>query len=95
MGAAWHGPRHGTRAVTLLVGLLIALGGAPGAGRADTLFEVERARALARSGMPVDRYDQELLDRWGALSGTPPRDVRAKRTTQDRHSKKRPRARTR
>ena len=39
--------------------------------RADTIFEVENARANARAGGPVSNLDAELLNRWGALSGTP------------------------
>ena len=38
---------------------------------ADTIFEVENARANARAGGPVSNLDAELLNRWGALSGTP------------------------
>ena len=38
---------------------------------ADTIFEVEHARANPRAGRPVSESDAELLNRWGALSGTP------------------------
>lgn len=38
---------------------------------ADTIFEVEHARATARAGGPLSDNDLELLDRWGRLSGTP------------------------
>lgn len=38
---------------------------------ADTIFEVEHARGIARSGGPVSSHDAEILERWGALSGTP------------------------
>ena len=38
---------------------------------ADTIFEVENARANARARGPVSNLDAELLNRWGALSGTP------------------------
>lgn len=51
------------------VAAVLALGSAPAI--ADTLFEVEHARAIARSGGPVSEHDAELLERWGALSGTP------------------------
>lgn len=37
--------------------------------QADTIFEVEHARHNARAG-PVGEYDGELLDRWGATSGS-------------------------
>lgn len=49
--------------------LLLALTATP-AG-ADTIFEVESARANARAGGPTNEHDRELLDRWGRLSGTP------------------------
>ncbi|WP_181335546.1 hypothetical protein [Hyphomicrobium methylovorum] len=39
--------------------------------RADTIFDVEHARANARAGL-VSEYDAEMLQRWGALSGTYP-----------------------
>lgn len=51
-------------------GLSITVAGLS-AATADTIFEVEHARANARAGGPVSAYDAELLDRWGALSGTP------------------------
>lgn len=38
---------------------------------ADTIFDVEHARATARAGGPLSAHDAELLNRWGALSGTP------------------------
>ena len=38
---------------------------------ADTIFDVEHARGNARAGGPVSGHDAELLNRWGALSGTP------------------------
>ena len=38
---------------------------------ADTIFEVENARGNARAGGPTNGHDAELLNRWGALSGTP------------------------
>lgn len=37
---------------------------------AETLFEVEHARAVARSGRPVSEHDVELLERWGATTGS-------------------------
>jgi hypothetical protein len=50
------------------LGALVALGTA--GARADTIWDVEHARANARAGGPVSEYDAELLDRWGCLSGT-------------------------
>jgi hypothetical protein len=38
--------------------------------RADSIWDVEHARANARAGGPVSSYDEDLLDRWGCLSGT-------------------------
>jgi hypothetical protein len=38
--------------------------------KADTLFEVENARAKARAGGPVSSHDADMLDRWGTTSGT-------------------------
>ncbi len=40
------------------------------AALADSYFDVEGARANARAGGPVSEYDAELLERYGALSGT-------------------------
>lgn len=48
-----------------------------GAARADNYWEVESARANARAGGPVSERDAELLDRYGALSGTPDWRARA------------------
>jgi opacity protein-like surface antigen len=39
--------------------------------RAQTYMDVEAARANARAGGPTNAYDAELLNRYGALSGTP------------------------
>jgi hypothetical protein len=44
---------------------------------ADNYWEVENARANARAGGPVSERDAELLDRYGALSGTPDWRARA------------------
>ena len=38
---------------------------------AQTYLELEHARANARAGGPVSEYDVEILQRWGATSGTP------------------------
>ncbi len=43
----------------------------PVSSRADTIFEVEHARANDRAGL-VSEYDAELLRRWGRLSGNYP-----------------------
>ena len=48
------------------VGVLLAA--APPAA-ADTIFDVEAARANARAGGPTNVHDAELLNRYGALSG--------------------------
>jgi hypothetical protein len=48
-----------------------------GAALADNYFEVEHARANARAGGPISDRDAELLDRYGALSGTPDWRARA------------------
>jgi hypothetical protein len=50
------------------LGALAALG--PAAVRADTMWEVEHARANARAGGPVSENDAELLERYGCLTGT-------------------------
>lgn len=69
--------------IVLSFAIVVAFGaGLSGEARADTIFEVEHARANARAGGPVSEYDRELLDRWGALSGTyttPPEDRRRDR----------------
>ncbi len=41
---------------------------ATGGAKADTIFEVEHARADYRTGS-VSEFDEELLDRWGRPSG--------------------------
>jgi hypothetical protein len=41
-----------------------------GPARADSMWDVENARANARAGGPISGYDAELLERWGCLSGT-------------------------
>jgi hypothetical protein len=51
----------------VLAGLVIL---APLPASADNYFEVEHARANARAGGPISERDAELLDRYGALSGT-------------------------
>lgn len=51
------------------MGAVVTLGAQPSA--ADNIFEVENARGNARAGGPTNSHDAELLNRWGALSGTP------------------------
>ncbi len=47
------------------------LGGAmTGTASAESIYEVEGARANARAGGPVSEHDAFLLERYGALSGT-------------------------
>lgn len=53
---------------TALLGVLVIL--APFPAIADNYFEVEHARANARAGGPISERDAELLDRYGALSGS-------------------------
>lgn len=62
-----------TAAAAGLIGALAMTGTA----LADSYFEVEHARANARAGGPVSERDAELLDRYGALSGTPDWRARA------------------
>ena len=64
------------RTVLATVAIMMAFTGAPGA-QADNYFEVEHARANARAGGPISERDAELLDRYGALSGTPDWRARA------------------
>lgn len=64
------------RRVFSLVAVAGILAFAPGV-MADSYFEVEHARANARAGGPVSERDAELLDRYGALSGTPDWRARA------------------
>lgn len=60
-----------------LVMAAVAVFALAGGARADNYFEVEGARANARAGGPVSERDAELLDRYGALSGTPDWRARA------------------
>ena len=41
---------------------------APSPAAADTIFDVEHARATLRAGRPISDHDAEYLNRWGALS---------------------------
>jgi hypothetical protein len=57
------------RVLGLAAGAFAALGVA--AAHADTIFDVEHARANARAGRLVSEQDVEFLERYGATSGTP------------------------
>jgi hypothetical protein len=57
----------GLSTVVVLATVLIS----PTPVRADTIFDVEHARATARAGRPLSDHDIEYLDRWGALSESP------------------------
>ncbi|MEW5965261.1 MAG: hypothetical protein AB1749_17075 [Pseudomonadota bacterium] len=59
------------RSMWVLVGSVVLAAAVPWAASAETIFEVEHARNTARVGGPVSDRDAELLDRWGAHSGTP------------------------
>lgn len=70
-----------------LIGLLISVGSTAlvlgSAAHAQTLFDVEHARADYRAGL-TSEYDAELLRRWGAPSGYYP-DSRLYRPPPYRH----------
>lgn len=57
----------------LIVAVLASGVSAIGAGlaKAERVEELESARANARAGGPLSERDRELLERYGALSGTP------------------------
>jgi hypothetical protein len=61
----------------LVIATVAVLGALAGGAQADNYWEVESARANARAGGPVSERDAELLDRYGALSGTPDWRARA------------------
>lgn len=50
------------------LGAVVAL--SPVALRAQTMWDVEHARANARAGGPISAYDADILRRYGCLSGT-------------------------
>ena len=60
-------PMIGLTIVAAVAGLSVV----PTPALADSIFDVEHARANARAGRPVSPHDAEYLNRWGALSGTP------------------------
>jgi hypothetical protein len=49
--------------------LLLAAAALP--ARAQSYMDLEAARANARAGGPTNAHDADLLNRYGALSGTP------------------------
>jgi hypothetical protein len=53
-----------------LAALAVAAGvsTSPSPATADTIFDVEHARATLRAGRPISDHDAEYLNRWGALS---------------------------
>ena len=59
-----------------LTGAIMALVLSAPTAFADRPGDVEAARANARAGGPTNARDAELLDRYGALSGTTKRDWR-------------------
>lgn len=59
------------RITSIIMGAGLALATAAIPALADNIYEVEGARANARAGGPVSARDAELLNRWGALSGSP------------------------
>jgi hypothetical protein len=61
----------------LVIATVAVLGALASGATADNYWEVESARANARAGGPVSERDAELLDRYGALSGTPDWRARA------------------
>jgi hypothetical protein len=75
-----------------LAGLLISVGCAAiafaGVARADTIFDVEHARADYRAGL-TSEYDAELLRRWGAPSGYYPDSRLYRRPPYRYHPRKR------
>ena len=59
---------HSVRLLAIGISALAVFGSA--SVRADSIWDVENARANARAGGPVSAYDAELLDHWGCLSGS-------------------------
>ena len=60
-----------TRLTISLAGIGAAMLLAAGPAVADTIFDVEHARAQARAGRYLTDQDVDMLNRWGDLSGTP------------------------
>jgi hypothetical protein len=63
---------------------LAAAMGLSSAALADSYLDVESARANARAGGPISEYDADLLERYGALSGTGDWRARAPQYYRDR-----------
>lgn len=79
----------------LIATIAIVAGAAATAAQARGLVsEVESARANARAGGPTNARDAELLERYGALSGTVKRDWRTGRVI-DNSDAERPRRKRR
>ncbi len=51
-----------------IVAVAAGVSSAPAPATADTIFDVEHARATLRAGRPISDHDAEYLNRWGALS---------------------------
>ena len=60
-----------TRLAISLAGIGAAMLLAAGPAAADTIFDVEHARAQARAGRYLTDQDVDMLNRWGDLSGSP------------------------
>lgn len=54
-----------------LIALALSAAVGSGSAAADTIFEVEHARANARAGGPISEQDAYMLELYGATSGTP------------------------
>lgn len=78
------------RALPLLTSAFVLAGVAANGAIADTIFEVEHARNTARVGGPVSDHDAELLNRWGAHSGTPDWRQRARQPAASEAPRARP-----
>ena len=52
------------------LGLAAVVSLSPATLRAQTMWDVENARANARAGGPISAYDADILRQYGCLSGT-------------------------
>lgn len=52
------------------LGLAAVVSLSPAAVKAQTMWDVENARANARAGGPISAYDADILTQYGCLSGT-------------------------
>lgn len=59
------------RGLLVIVSVAAAAAASSTPASADSIFDVEHARATARSGRPISTHDAEYLNRWGATVGTP------------------------